>query len=199
VLLQDMEAHIRWLTNRALRRVAIAAVLATLTMGDLSSAPAAASRPNVNALVLSDQARRLLVLQHRSLQTEFMGCMIGEIREGTVVVHRIAPADVEPSHSTATWVSPHQSCEDAGWVGTVGVIHTHPTGERCWYFFPSTRVATSDAASFARSRYAVDAIMCGDYVVWVGRSLFEQRIVLVRRKQMGASILSGHMGAGDTP
>jgi hypothetical protein len=195
-----MNARIRWLTtNPALRRVAIATVLTTLATGDLSSAPAAASRPIVNALVLSDQARRLLVLQHRSLRTEFMGCMIGEIREGTVVVHRIAPADVEPSHSTATWVSPHQSCEDAGWAGTVGVIHTHPTGERCWYFFPSTRVASSDAASFLLSRYAVDAIMCGDYVMWVGRTLFEQRIVLVRRKQMAGSILSGHMGAGDTP
>jgi hypothetical protein len=193
-----MDARIRWLTNPALRRVAIATVLTTLATGDLGSAPAAASRPNVNALVLSDQARRLLALQHRSLRTEFMGCMIGEIREGTVVVHRIAPADVEPSHSTATWVSPHQSCEDAGWAGTVGVIHTHPTGERCWYFFPSTRVASSDAASFLLSRYAVDAIMCGDYVMWVGRTLFEQRIVLVRRKQMAGSILSGHMGAGDT-
>ena len=194
-----MEARIRWLTNPALRRVAIATVLTTLATGDLSSARAAASRPIVNALVLSDQARRLLVLQHRSLRTEFMGCMIGEIREGTVVVHRIAPADVEPSHSTATWVSPHQSCEAAGWTGTVGVIHTHPSGERCWYFFPSTRVASSDAESFARSPYAVDAIMCGDYVVWVGRTLFEQRIVLVRRKQLAGSILSGHMGARHTP
>jgi hypothetical protein len=189
-----MNARIRWLTNHALRRVAIATVLTALATGDLSSARASASRPIVNALVLSDQARRLLVLQHRSLRTEFMGCMIGEIREGTVIVRRIAPADVEPSHSTTSWVSPHQSCEDAGWTGTVGVIHTHPTGERCWYFFPSTRVASSDAESFARSPYAVDAIMCGDYVVWVDRTLFEQRIVLVRRKQMAGSILSGHMG-----
>jgi hypothetical protein len=194
-----MEARIRWLTNPVLRRVAIATVLTTLATGDPRPAPAAVSLSIVNALVLSDQARRLLVLQHRSLRTEFMGCMIGQIREGTVVVHRIAPADVEPSHSTATWVSPHRSCEDAGWIGTVGVIHTHPTGERCWYFFPSTRVASSDAASFVLSRYAVDAIMCGDYVVWVGRTLLEQRIVLVRRKQMAGSILSGHMGAGDTP
>jgi hypothetical protein len=194
-----MKARIRWLTNLVLRRVAIATVLATLATGDPRPAPAAASLSIVNALVLSDQARRLLVLQHRSLRTEFMGCMIGEIREGTVVVDRIAPADVEPSHSTATWVSPLQSCEDAGWAGTVGVIHTHPTGERCWYFFPSTRVATSDAESFARSPYAVDAIMCGDYVVWAGRTLLEQRIVLVRRKQMAGSILSGHMGAGDPP
>ncbi|HEX9279730.1 MAG TPA: Mov34/MPN/PAD-1 family protein [Gemmatimonadales bacterium] len=195
-MLQDMEARIRWLTRSVLRRVAIATVVTTLTTGGHSSAPAAASRPIVNTLVLSDQARRLLMLQHRSLRTEFMGCMIGEIRGGTVVVDRIAPADVEPSHSTATWVSPHKSCEDAGWTGTVGIVHTHPTGERCWYFFPSTRVASSDGESFARSPYDVDAIMCGDYVVWVGRTLFEQRIVFVRRPQMTGSILDGHMMVG---
>jgi hypothetical protein len=193
-----MKARIRWLTNFVLRRVAIATVLTTLVTG-ASAAPATRSLPIVNALLLSDQARRLLVLQHRSLRTEFMGCMIGEIRAGTVVVDRIAPADVEPSHSTSNWVSPRQSCENAGWTGTVGVIHTHPSGERCWYIFPSTRVATSDAESFRLSPYAVDAIMCGDYVIWVGRSLYEQRIVLVRRKQMAGSILSGHMGVGHTP
>jgi len=195
-MLQDMEARIRWLTRSVLRRVAIATLVTTLATGGHSSAPAAASRPIVNTLVLSDQARRLLMLQHRSLRTEFMGCMIGEIRGGTVVVDRIAPADVEPSHSTATWVSPHKSCEDAGWTGTVGIVHTHPTGERCWYFFPSTRVASSDGESFARSPYDVDAIMCGDYVVWVGRTLFEQRIVFVRRPQMTGSILDGHMMVG---
>src|SRR5436853_5697206 len=84
-------------------------------------------------LVLSDQARRYLALQYRSYPTEFMGCMIGQIRGSAVVVQRIAPADVEPSHSTATRVVPHQTCEDAGWSGTVGVIHSHPGGERCWY------------------------------------------------------------------
>ena len=182
-----------------LRRVVIATVVTTLATGGHNSAPAAGSQPIVHALVLSDQAQRLLLLQHRSMRTEFMGCMIGEIREGTAVVDRIAPADVEPSHSTPTWVSPHKSCEDAGWTGTVGIVHTHPTGERCWYFFPSTRVPSSDAASFARSPYALDAIMCGDYVVWVGRTMLEQRIVLVRRKPMAASILSGHMGVSHTP
>jgi hypothetical protein len=190
-----MKARIRWLTSSVLRRVAIATAITILVTDGHSSAPAAGSQPAVNALVLSEQARRLLMLQHRSLRTEFMGCMIGEIREGRAVVDRIAPADVEPSHSTTTWVAPYKSCEDAGWTGTVGIIHTHPTSERCWYFFPSTRVASSDAESFARSSYAVDAIMCGDYVVWVDRTLLEQRIVLVRRKQMAGSILSGHMGA----
>src|SRR5436853_314417 len=45
------------------------------------------------ALVLSDQARRFLLLQYRSFSTEFMGCMIGEVQAGVVFVKRIAPAD----------------------------------------------------------------------------------------------------------
>src|SRR5438034_11538186 len=32
------------------------------------------------ALVLSDQARRYLALQYRAYPTEFLGCMIGELR-----------------------------------------------------------------------------------------------------------------------
>jgi len=48
--------------------------------------------PAVQALVFSDQAVRLLALQARSFQTEFLGCMIGEIRDGVVRVDRIAPA-----------------------------------------------------------------------------------------------------------
>jgi len=35
--------------------------------------------PAVQTLVLSDQAVRLLALDSRSFQTEFLGCMIGEI------------------------------------------------------------------------------------------------------------------------
>src|SRR5260370_1342408 len=88
-----------------------------------------------------------------------MGCMIGETRGSAVVVRRIAPADVEPSHSTATRVVPHQTCEDAGWSGTVGMIHSHPGGDRCWYYFPTTQVASSDGQSFASQPYPVDALM----------------------------------------
>src|SRR2546425_4908398 len=91
---------------------------------------------HARALILSDQARRYLSLQYRSYPTEFMGCMIGEIHGNAVIVRRIAPADVEPGHSTATRVVPEQTCEDAGWAGTVGMIHSHPDGQRCWYYFP---------------------------------------------------------------
>jgi hypothetical protein len=129
-------------------------------------------------LIISEQARRYLTLQYRSFRTEFMGCMIGVVRGRTVIVRRIAPADVDPPQSTATHVVPKQTCEEAGWVGTVGMIHSHPTGERCWYFFPGTEVASSDGQSFARQPYPVDAIMCGDKVVWIGRGMVQQQVPL---------------------
>ena len=132
----------------------------------------------VRRLILSDQARRFLALQYRSYPTEFMGCMIGETRGSVVRVRRIAPADVEPKHSTPTRVVPHQTCEDAGWSGTVGMIHSHPGGERCWYYFPTTQVASSDGQSFASQPYPVDAIMCGDHVVWINRNMVEAQLAL---------------------
>jgi len=135
--------------------------------------------PAVQALVFSDQAVRLLALQARSFQTEFLGCMIGEIRDGVVHVDRIAPADVSPLRSTATEVVPETTCEAAGWTGTVGMIHNHPTAERCWYYFPGTEVPTSDEVSFVHTPYAVDAIMCGGKVVWIGRNMVQEELGLV--------------------
>ena len=147
--------------------------------------------PPIRALELSGQARRWLELQYRSYPTEFMGCMIGSVDHGAVRVSRIAPADVDPARSTATQVIPRQSCEAAGWAGTVGVIHSHPDGQRCWYFFPTTVVPSSDAASFARQPYAVDAIMCGDHVVWIGRDMAERQLTLLEPRSTDASVPSG--------
>lgn len=130
----------------------------------------------VRKLVLSDQARRFLLLQYRSYATEFMGCLIGELHGSTVVVRRIAPADVEPTHSTTTRVVPTQSCEDAGWSATVGMVHSHPDADRCWYFFPTTQVLSSDGQSFVQQPYPVDAIMCGDHVVWISRDMKERQL-----------------------
>jgi hypothetical protein len=138
--------------------------------------PVTAPGPTVLTLILSDQARRFLALQYRSYRTEFMGCLIGEVQGTSVVVRRIAPADVEPTHSTATSVVPTQTCEDAGWSATVGMIHSHPDGERCWYFFPGTQVLSSDGQSFVQQSYPVDAIMCGDHVVWIGRDMEEKQL-----------------------
>src|SRR5690242_20550738 len=175
-----MQARRTWLF--ATRGVMAAAGLVVLLA--LQPEPAglieAAGQPGVHAraLILSDQARRYLTLQYRSYPTEFMGCMIGEVHGNAVIVRRIAPADVEPGHSTTTRVVPEQTCEAAGWVGTVGMIHSHPDGQRCWYYFPGTRVASSDAHSFARQTYPVDAIMCGKSVVWLSRDLVQQQVQL---------------------
>jgi len=172
-----------WWFARATRGVAAAAglmVLLALQPEPAGPIEAASNRAgsHARALILSDQARRYLSLQYRSYPTEFMGCMIGEIHGNAVIVRRIAPADVEPGHSTATRVVPEQTCEDAGWAGTVGMIHSHPDGQRCWYYFPGTRVASSDAHSFARQAYPVDAIMCGSRVVWLSRDMVQQQVRL---------------------
>ena len=140
------------------------------------------------ALLLSDQARRFLALQYRSFPTEFMGCMIGEVHDSVAHIERIAPADVEPSHSTASWVVPKQTCESAGWTGTVGMIHSHPDGVRCWYFFPGTQVLSSDGQSFLRSPYALDAIMCGDRVVWIARDLVQRQVALAETGEVPVSV-----------
>jgi hypothetical protein len=185
-----MQARRTWLF--ATRGVVAAAGLMFLLAlqpepAGLIEAAAGPSTAHARALILSDQARRYLTLQYRSYPTEFMGCMIGEIHGNAVIVRRIAPADVEPGHSTATRVVPEQTCEAAGWAGTVGMIHSHPDAQRCWYYFPGTRVASSDAHSFLRQAYPVDAIMCGNRVVWLSRDMVEQ--------QVGLSDPDGHPAA----
>ena len=132
--------------------------------------------PAPGLLVLSDQARRVLALHYRPHPTELMGCLIGAITGDTVRVDRIAPADVDPVHSTPTHVLPKQTCEEAGWGQTVGAIHSHPAGERCWHFFPGTRVLSSDGQSFVRSPYAIDALLCGQRVVWINREMVERSL-----------------------
>ena len=138
--------------------------------------------PQAHALALSDEARRSLALQYRAFRTELMGCMIGEVHGSVVRVQRVAPADVDPAESTPTRVRPRRTCEDAGWVGTVGIIHNHPGGERCFYYFAGTQVPSSDAQSFGLQAYAVDAILCGDSLVWINRASIERRFSLVERR-----------------
>src|SRR5260370_1367156 len=49
-------------------------------------------------LVLSDQARRVLVLPFRAFPTDVMGCMIGTVAGPKVFLERPAPARAHPSH-----------------------------------------------------------------------------------------------------
>src|SRR5437879_12163650 len=67
---------------------------------ETAAAGVAPSATAARTLIISEQARRYLVLQYRSFPTEFMGCMIGEVRGRTVIVRRLAPADGEPPQST---------------------------------------------------------------------------------------------------
>ncbi|TLY55077.1 MAG: hypothetical protein E6K55_04225 [Gemmatimonadetes bacterium] len=183
--------------SRAMRALAAATGLMVLLAlqpepARLIEAASMHGSSHARALILSDQARRYLALEYRSYPTEFMGCMIGEVRGNAVLVSRIAPADVDPAQSTATAVLPKQTCEDAGWKETVGMIHSHPTGERCWYFFPGTQVPSSDAESFGRQPYPVDAIMCGDRVVWISRDMVQQQVRLSVRGADGRPAASPH-------
>src|SRR5256712_8614261 len=157
--------------------VATAGVTALLLLHLGAAGAAGAPSMAARALVVSDQARRYLTLAYGS-PTEFMGCMIGQVHGPVVFVQRIAPADVDPARSTRTHVLPQQTCEEAGWKGTVGMIHSHPGGERCFYYFPGTQVASSDAESFARQPYPVDAIMCGDSIVWISRDRAQRQVRL---------------------
>jgi len=189
-----------WLLTRTGRVVLATAGLMTLLalqpesvrFAQSASPPSAiASAGAARTLSLSAQARRFLTLQYRSFPTEFMGCMIGEVLGQTVIVRRIAPADVDPPQSTATHVVPKQTCEDAGWNGTVGMVHSHPSGERCWYFFPGTQVASSDGQSFLRQPYPIDAIMCGDQVVWISRDMVQRQLPLTDQTKQ-ASVVHEH-------
>jgi hypothetical protein len=164
------------------------AVLEPVIPRAVPAPPIAAARSEhmTRAVVLSDQARRFLALQYRNYSTEFMGCMIGEVRDSVAYITRIAPADVEPFHSTTTWVVPAQSCEDAGWTGTIGRVHSHPGGAQCSYFVPGTEVLNSDGQSFIRSDYSVDAIMCGDHLVWIARELTQRQLTMIDTGTGGA-------------
>ncbi len=172
------------MNRRPLHAAPVASLMALLVLllgaaGAARVSSAGVPSMSARALVVSDQARRYLNLAYRSAVTEFMGCMIGNVRGPVVFVQRIAPADVDPAQSGRTHVVPWNTCEEAGWPGTVGMIHSHPGGERCFYYFPGTRVASSDAESFARQPYPVDAIMCGDSIVWINRATVQRQVRLV--------------------
>lgn len=156
-----------------------ALALSTMLAGGLRAQ--ARSAPVV--LLLADQARRELALVYAAHATELLGCLIGQLRGDTVVVDRIAPADVDPAHSTPTHVLPRGNCEKAGWLSTVGMIHSHPDGKECWYLIPGTRVAGADGESFLRGSYPVDAILCGERVVWINREMLESEVRLMPKPE----------------
>jgi len=111
---------VRLLTRVARAALTAAGLLAPLLVLELHPARLAGGTPwRARALVFSDQARRLLLLQYQSYPTEFLGCMIGAVRGDAAIVQRIAPADVNPGESTPMSAVPRQTCQDAGSVSFV--------------------------------------------------------------------------------
>lgn len=58
-------------------------------------------------------------------------------------------------------------------------------------------VPTSDEASFARQAYLVDAIMCGDRVVWVGRDEMQRQVSLSTSSDTVVSGSAGQRSRGN--
>lgn len=109
---------------------------------------------------------------------EQVACMVGNFAvNGTIIVHRLQPFTVDSQYVGRRWVVLHDgACVDV--EGSVGVIHSHPNAERCWYVFPGTSVQTGDARSFLLQAWYVDAIACGASVIWVDRELHQSTISL---------------------
>jgi len=157
-------ATVAWYRH-ALAVVLVGAVLALHPAPPrLSGAPLPA-----HALILSDQARRSLALQYRAFPTELMGCLIGDLHGSVVPVQRIAPADVDPTESTPTRVRLRRTCEEAGWVGTVGMIHNHRVGSAAFTISRGRklRARTRNHSVYSHTRstpsYAATAL-CGSTV-----------------------------------
>lgn len=109
-------------------------------------------------------AARAALAAFAASPTERLGCLLGSLDGATVRVKSVLVSD--DSAATATRVVARAPCPPE----TVGRVHSHPGAERCWYWFPGTQVETSDAVSFRRGGYPVDAIVCGPTLVYVSRA-----------------------------
>jgi hypothetical protein len=106
-------------------------------------------------------AARAALAAFAASPTERLGCLLGSVDGAAVRVKSVA--ETVDSAATATRVVARTPCPP----GAVGRVHSHPGAERCWYWFPGTQVETSDAVSFRRGGYPVDAIVCGPTLVYV--------------------------------
>ncbi len=130
----------------------------------------------VPRLEVSPAARAALVAFAAS-PTERLGCLLGSADGATVHVDSVVVMD--DSAATSTRAVARTPCPPQA----LGRVHSHPGAERCWYWFPGTQVETSDAASFRRGGYPVDAIVCGPTLVYVTRKggAEQQTVALVDR------------------
>src|SRR5207244_4597150 len=111
-----------WSLVKGLRRsgvvraaVSVVGIIAALALQPEPGRPVDVTSVRARVLLLSAQARRYLLLQHRAYATEFMGCMIGTIRGDAVIVERIAPADADSAPATPPPALPRQRGEPPSW------------------------------------------------------------------------------------
>src|SRR6266516_6045103 len=83
---------------------------------------------------------------------ERLGCLMGSINNSVVKVDSIVINDTGDTTAIATRNVARQPCLS----GTIGRVHSHPNAINCWYWFPGTRVETSDFVSFRRGGYPID-------------------------------------------
>jgi hypothetical protein len=113
-------------------------------------------------MVVTPSAQATLTLFALS-PTERHGCLIGANDGATVWVDSVVVTP-DPT-ATRTRTVAREPCPPH----TLGRVHSHPGADRCWYLFPGTSVETSDAVAFRRGGYGIDAIVCGDRLVWMAR------------------------------
>lgn len=93
---------------------------------------------------------------------ERAACLRGVAIGKQFEVVRSVPAMSVPELTTATRI--------VAWCDTaskpLGMMHTHPKGQNCYYYFPTTHVLSSDGMSANMQPFVIDAILCGDTVVW---------------------------------
>lgn len=102
---------------------------------------------------------------------ENLACMVGTVDQaGLAHIDSIVPQ--EPERSGPNWIIPKDACKTV--KGTLGIVHSHPTQERCWYYFPGTAVETSDGNAANKSEFLIDGIACGPALVWINKKGLQQ-------------------------
>lgn len=107
------------------------------------------------------QPRSIAYLQQADT-LERAACLYGITLGQQYIVTRSTPATSVSQLTTKTRI--------VAWCDTathpIGMMHTHPQGQNCFYYFPTTQVLSSDGMSAVMQPYALDAILCRDTVVW---------------------------------
>jgi hypothetical protein len=154
-------------------RIGMLAIFIFLMTFQVSSPP----NPVPTGLWISNTARTQLQNLPGDRTYEHLACMIGAIDHNVARIDSIVPVAVDSLHEAKLWVAHQNAC--VSMPNVVGIVHSHPDTDRCWYKFPGTDVPTSDEYGAKSSPFPIDAISCdGKWLVWINKDGLEQRISL---------------------